>query len=85
MSNDNHLGIDLATEFGDDDFAERVREYLGDDTAKRIDVTAVAKIIHDIARLKDSTEREALFSAIHAFFCINCGSGYLPCYCRRDD
>lgn len=83
MAKDNYLGVDLATAFTKAEVAERIREYLGLPAAA--DVDAITNIVRAFFRLKDRDEREAALSALDAFFCRHCGSGYPPCYCMRDD
>lgn len=83
MASDNHLGVDLYTAFTAAEVEERIREYLGNGAPE--DLSAITKLVRGVFRLKDSNEREDFLAALRAFFCTTCGSGYLPCYCRRDD
>lgn len=84
MASDNHLGVDLST-FAPEDVAERIREHLGDYESSRVDVDAVTGAVREFFKLKDRNERSAALSALGAFFCTECGSGYLPCHCWNDE
>lgn len=84
MASDNHLGVDLS-EYSHADVAERIREYIGAYEAKQVDIDAITNVVVELFKLKGSRDREVFLSAVGAFFCRHCGSGYLPCYCVRDD
>jgi len=80
-ANDNHLGIDLAA-LSNAEIEAHIRDYMGGESD--VDYAKLAETMRPIFRL-DRNDREGLLHAWGAFFCIYCGSGYLPCHCWNDE
>lgn len=65
-----------------DKLASFIANYMNRDDGNAEDA---ARILHAFAKLKDDAAREYVAAALAAFFCRECGSDTLPCYCTRDD
>jgi hypothetical protein len=63
--------------------AAYIREYVDRDAGPT--TIDAARIVHEFAAMSTSDDREYVLSALGAFFCSECGSDDLPCYCTRDD
>ena len=71
-------------ELTDEDIKDTIEEYLGR-SGRDLDMDSITQAVRAILKLKNQEEREAAMSAMGAFFCRECGSDALPCYCMRDD
>ena len=82
MASDNHAGIDLA-EIPLEEIRAHLKDYLGSPAEDEVDAATAAALT--FIKMPDSRARDAALRGLGAFFCSHCGSGYLPCYCTRDD
>lgn len=83
MANDNHPKLELS-EVDPADIRARIAEYLGEPCDSE-PMGRITEAVRSFFALKNSTEREMALNSLGAFFCRHCGSGFLPCYCTRDD
>lgn len=79
MSRDN---AQLLKDMSREALASYIADYMDKDAGKV--TNDAAEIVHAFAELDDEG-REYVLSALRAFFCSECGSARLPCYCMRDD